>query len=162
MPIKAFTGLLCTVFCLCAFSVQAQQSTNSSGGQANGTGGSVSYSVGQSFYQTHSSQTHSIATGVQQPFEISVVTAIENTQGNLLEFAAFPNPVIETLNLKTNLQDFSSLRLQLYDSTGKIIFSEAITANEMKLNMQGCHSGIYFLSVFENNQLLKSFKIIKN
>ncbi len=42
-------------------SILAQQSTTASGGNATGSEGSVSYSVGQVFYHTHSAAAGSVA-----------------------------------------------------------------------------------------------------
>ncbi len=53
--------------------LQAQTSVNATGGNASGSGGSASYSVGQVVYTTHTGTNGSVAQGVQQPFEISVV-----------------------------------------------------------------------------------------
>ena len=47
--------------------LQAQESVNATGGDASGSGGSVSYSVGQITYQTHTGINGSVAEGVQQP-----------------------------------------------------------------------------------------------
>ena len=60
--------------------VQAQTSVNATGGDASGGGGSVSYSVGQVVYTTHTGTSGSVAEGVQQPYEISVVTGLEEAQ----------------------------------------------------------------------------------
>ena len=61
--------------------LQAQTSVNATGGDASGSGGSVSYSVGQVVYTTNTGTSGSVAQGVQQPYEISVVTAIEEAKG---------------------------------------------------------------------------------
>ena len=47
---------------------QAQQSVNTTGGNASGSGGSVSYSVGQVVYTYHSSSSGQMNQGVQQVF----------------------------------------------------------------------------------------------
>ena len=61
--------------------LQAQEAIPASGGDASGSGGSVSYSIGQVVYQTHTCTSGSVAEGVQQSFEILVVTAIEEAKG---------------------------------------------------------------------------------
>ena len=61
--------------------LQAQTSVNTIGGNASGSGGSASYSVGQVVYQAHSGTNASIIEGVQQPYEILVVTQIEKVKG---------------------------------------------------------------------------------
>ncbi|MGC8754863.1 MAG: hypothetical protein ACP5QJ_07625, partial [Thermosulfidibacteraceae bacterium] len=57
--------------------LQAQESVNATGGNASGNGGTVAYSVGQVVYTTNTGTNGSVAQGVQQPFEISVVSGIE-------------------------------------------------------------------------------------
>jgi gliding motility-associated-like protein len=52
---------------LAGFTSQAQVATVSSGGEATGAGGSLSYSVGQVVYTTNSGSTFTSAQGVQQP-----------------------------------------------------------------------------------------------
>ncbi|MGB4293795.1 MAG: hypothetical protein WBJ37_13065 [Bacteroidales bacterium] len=67
------------VFCFLGFikPLKAQNTVTSAGGDASGSGGSVSYTTGQIVYTTVSSANNSVAQGVQQPWEISVVTEIE-------------------------------------------------------------------------------------
>ena len=52
----------------------AQQGIPSSGGNAASAGGSVSFSIGQVFFHAQNAANGSIVQGVQQPYEISVVT----------------------------------------------------------------------------------------
>jgi hypothetical protein len=68
--LTAFVGL--TPF------LMAQENVNASGSNASGSGGSASYSVGQVFYQIHSGSNGSVVEGVQQPYEISVITPCSN------------------------------------------------------------------------------------
>ena len=44
--------------------LQAQESVNATSGNASGSGGSVSYSVGQVAYQTNTGTSNSVAEGV--------------------------------------------------------------------------------------------------
>ena len=58
-------------------SLQAQEAIPATGGEASGSGGSASYTVGQVVYTTNvGTNGNSVAEGVQQPYEISVVTGI--------------------------------------------------------------------------------------
>ena len=67
--------------------LQAQESVNATGGNASGSGGSASYSVGQVVYTNNTGTSGSVAQGVQQPFEISVVTGIEEAKGINRDYA---------------------------------------------------------------------------
>ena len=80
--------------------LQAQESVNATGGNVSGSGGSVSYSVSQVVYTTSTGTNGSVAQGVQQPFEISVVTAIEEAKDISLSVTAYPNPTADFLQLK--------------------------------------------------------------
>ncbi|MGI6479934.1 MAG: hypothetical protein ACOX0M_10915 [Salinivirgaceae bacterium] len=91
--------------------LQAQTSVNATGGDASGSGGSVSYSVGQVAYQTHTGTSGSVSEGVQQPFEISVVTGIEEAKGINLSVSAYPNPTTDYLTLEVEEFDLSNLSL---------------------------------------------------
>lgn len=153
---KVKLGVLLLGFSL---SAQAQQAATASGGNASGSGGSVSYSVGQVVYTTITGANGSVAQGVQQPYEISVVLGFEDHQVNLLQ--AYPNPTIDYLTLNVGNSDLSSLNFQLYDITGKLIENKKITNSIETIRMENLPSAIYFLKVTNNNKELKTFKIIK-
>ncbi|MEN8230679.1 MAG: T9SS C-terminal target domain-containing protein, partial [Bacteroidota bacterium] len=93
--------------------LQAQEAIPATGGNASGSGGSVSYTVGQVTYQTHSGTSGSIAEGVQQPYEIWVVTDIEEAAGINLSVNAYPNPVTDHLILTVEDLKLSTLSFQL-------------------------------------------------
>ena len=141
---------------------QAQQATTASGGDAIGSGGSVAYSVGQIVYTTNTSTTGSVAQGVQQAYEISVVTGIKNETKISMSLVVFPNPTTNFLNLQIADLKTEQLTYQLTDALGKLIIENKITESSTQINMNAQAEAIYFLNVLENNQTVKTFKIIKN
>jgi hypothetical protein len=141
--------------------LQAQESVNATGGNASGSGGSATYSVGQVVYTTHTGTNGSVAQGVQQPFEISVETAIEEAKGISL-IMAYPNPTTDYLELKVDSEKLKDLSFQLYDMNGKLLQSEKITGNQTRIGMGNLVPAIYFVKVIQNNKEVKVFKIIKN
>jgi hypothetical protein len=79
---------------------QAQDATNSSGGNATGNGGTVSYSIGQVVYNFNAGNAGSVAQGVQHSFEI---LPVGNTEKSLnISLTIFPNPTAENLILQAN------------------------------------------------------------
>jgi len=142
--------------------LQAQTSINATGGNASGSGGSSSYSVGQVAYQTHTGTNGSVAQGVQQPFEISVVTAIEEAKGINLSVSAYPNPTTDYLTLEVKEFELSNMSFQLYDMSGKLLQSEKITGNQTSIVMSNLVPATYFVKVIQGNKEVKTFKIIKN
>ena len=140
---------------------QAQQATTATGGDASGSGGTVAYSVGQIVYTTNIGTTGSVAQGVQQPFEISVVLGIDNNAINL-EVTAYPNPTTNYLTLNICKTALSTLNFQLYDIIGKLIESKKIKSSIETIDMENLPTATYFLKVADNNKEVKTFKIIKN
>jgi len=142
--------------------LQAQTSVNATGTNASGSGGTVSYSVGQVVYTTNTGASGSVAQGVQQPFEISVVTGLEEAKGINLSVTAYPNPTTDYLTLSISEFEISNLTYQLYDISGKLLQSEKITGNQTNIVMSNLVPANYFVKVIAGNQLIKEFKIIKN
>ena len=142
--------------------LQAQTSINATGGNASGSGGSASYSVGQVVYTTNTGTNGSVAQGVQQPFEISVVTAIEEAKGINLSVSAYPNPTTDYLTLSIKEFDISNVSYQLLDMNGKLLQNEKITGNQTSIVMSNLVPATYFVKVIQDNKEVKTFKIIKN
>ena len=142
--------------------LQAQESVNATGGNASGSGGSISYSVGQVAYQNHTGTNGSVAQGVQQAYEILVVTAIEQAKGISLSVTAYPNPTTDYLTLEVKDFELSTLSFQLYDMNGKLLQSEKITGNQTSIVMSNLVPASYFVKVIQGNKEVKTFKIIKN
>lgn len=142
--------------------LQSQESVNATGGNASGCGGSVSYSVGQVVYTTNTGTNCSVAQGVQQPFEISVVTGIEEAKGISLSVTAYPNPTNDYLTLEVKDFELSNLHFQLYDMNGKLLQNEKITGTQTSIIMSNLVPSSYFVKVIQGNKEVKTFKIIKN
>jgi hypothetical protein len=140
---------------------QAQQATTATGGDATGSGGSVAYSVGQIVYTTHTGSTGSVAQGVQQPYEISVVLGVENSLIDL-DITAYPNPTTHFLTLNIGNALSETLHFQLCDLGGKIIERRKITNRTETIQMENLATATYFLKVSNANNEVKIFKIIKN
>ena len=142
--------------------VKAQQAPTATGGNASGSGGSVNYSVGQIAYTTHFSATGSVAQGVQQAYEISVVTSIKEGDNIHLNLSVYPNPTSDFLTLKVGATKTEDLSYQLYDVTGKVLEDKKIMSAEVSISMLNLPDAPYFLKVLSGNNEIKLFKIIKN
>jgi len=142
--------------------VQGQETITTTGGNISGSGGSVSYTVGQILYNTISGTNGTVAQGVQQPYEISVVTGIENTKDILLEIEVYPNPAKDYLKLKTGNYDIVNLSFQLYDIKGNLLLRNRVDGNETNILMNHFIPSTYFLKVIDKKKVIKIFKVIKN
>jgi len=140
----------------------AQKAIPASGGNASGTGGSVSYTIGQLLYTTHSGTNGSVAEGVQQPYEISIIVGIEQAKDITLVCMAYPNPTTDLLILEVENTNREKLFFQLYDLTGKQLVSKRLVDIRTTISMAHLAPATYFLKVRNNQRILKTFKIIKN
>lgn len=154
--------LLVFLFVLGLTRLQAQEAKIATGGNASGSGGSVSYSIGQMVYTTNTGTNGSVAQGVQQPFEISVVTGLDEVEGISLRCSVYPNPTTDYLVLKVENFDKENLSYQLIDINGKPLENKNITGNETNIIMSDLVPATYFLKVTLNNKEVKTFKIVKN
>lgn len=139
----------------------SQQSLTASGGNAIGTGGTSSYSVGQITYTSQSGTGGLVNLGVQQPYEIVTLGKDDFAEINLV-ISAYPNPTKDLLHLVITDDKWNDLSYQLFDMNGRTLVNlNKITAPEMSVSMQELQQGIYFLTVSSNKKTIKTFKIIK-
>lgn len=142
--------------------LQAQESINVTGGNAMGSGGIASYSIGQVVYTSNIGTNGMLTQGVQQVYEITVATALEDAKGIDLFVKAYPNPATNYLTLKIDKLDTSNISYQLYDMSGKLLENKKLDGNETSIVMGNRVPAIYFLKVIKENKEVKTFKIIKN
>jgi hypothetical protein len=146
---------------LCATQlIYAQQTIPASGGEATGSGGTSSYSVGQLVYSTNTGSNGSIAQGVQQSIELFTLSNPELTALTLTA-VTYPNPTSDYIVLALKNSNLTGLSYVLYDLQGRIVSKGIIQQENTAIAMQKLVTGLYVLKVNQNNQALKSFKIIK-
>lgn len=150
------------ILCFGVTTAKAQQSSNTAGGNATGTGGTVSYSVGQMNYTTNTGTSGSACQGVQQPYEIYMVTSVDEAKDLNINLSAFPNPTFDNLTLKIESTNTKNLSYLLLDMNGKLLATQKLDGTETKIAMNNYAAATYFIKITENNNTLKTFKIIKN
>lgn len=142
--------------------VHAQVAVPAAGGNASGSGGALSYTIGQMAYSSHSGITGSAYQGVQHPYEILVLTGTDEARDFDLMMKAYPNPTTNYLILRVNHSELSALSYQLCDMNGRLLESKMVENNETTISMSHYTPSAYFLKVIQNNNEIKTFKIIKN
>ena len=148
----------------------AQETIPAAGANVSGSGGSVSFSVGQVVYTSLTGTSGSVDQGVQQPVEISVVNSLEEIEENIgidLLVSAYPNPATDYLILKVdNLESYSSqtdpsaFSFRLFDIQGTLLYSEILTNIETSISVEDLLPATYFLQVTRGIKEVKTFQII--
>lgn len=139
----------------------AQQTTTTSGGNALGTGGSSSYSVGQVTFTTQTGATGSVAQGVQLAYEFFTL-GVNNYPEIKLSMSVYPNPTVSNITLKVEDLSSDNLKIELFDINGRHIQSKKIQNKETSIDLENLPSSTYILKVESENKTIKTFKIIKN
>jgi hypothetical protein len=152
--------LILILLCV-SFNLYAQNNIVSSGGQVTGTGGSVSYSIGQIAYSSLSGTNGSLIQGVQQPYENSIITSINDFAIDI-KAQVYPNPATNQLILSIGMEDYKNLRFVLVDLQGKILKSDKVINPNSTIDFSKFSNGTYFLTVLLNKKQIKSFQIVKN
>lgn len=154
--------LVAFILCLICFDLaRAQESANSSGGDAVGGGGSVAYSIGQVFYTSPTVSSGNLSEGVQQAFEIFSVGLYES--GLNLSMTIFPNPTSSNLTLQINDLNEDKLFYQVSDLQGRLMDVGQLITTNTQINVTDFPSGTYLIHVLNQvNRKVQTFKIIKN
>ena len=80
------------------------------------------------------------------------------------EFEIFPNPIVNTLNLKSLTIEKENTQMEISDITGRIISKSKCNFNSegvYTINVSEFSSGIYFARIISENQISQQIKIIK-
>lgn len=158
--------ILLLLFLLATHGLQAQEAISASGSNASSSSGSVSYTVGQIAYSINSEAEGLVTEGIQQAYEVYVITANESIAKINLLTSVFPNPTTDLLTLKVNNPELSNLYYYLFDMSGKMLENNKILDSNTSIQMGNYIPASYFLKVMQskNSQLqeIKTFKIIKN
>jgi len=150
-----------TLFFLCLTQLShAQETFSSIYGNATGTGGTSSYTVGQLVYTTNTSNSGSVSQGVQQAFEFQTLS---NSRLLTVQLKAvtYPNPTTDFIVLKITDITLKNLQYTLFDFNGKAIASSPIKTSSTEIPMKYLSTWMYLLKLTKKNKPLKSFKIIK-
>lgn len=162
MNIKTLS-LLISISILTLTVLHAQEAIPATGGEASGGGGSASYTVGQVGYTTNTGTNgNTVSQGVQQPYEISVVTGIIEAKDISLNISAYPNPTSDYLTIKVENYETVNLQYSVFDINGKLLQTVKATGNETQIETSNLAPANYFLKVKDKNKEIKVFKIIKN
>jgi hypothetical protein len=141
--------------------MQAQKSVVTAGGNASGSNGKMSFTIGQMDFIKATGSGGSSTEGMQQPIELVTLTGEEFTQINL-QIMVYPNPSSAFINLKIDNYDFKNLQYALHTISGKSIRNEQIENSNTKIDIENLPKTIYLLDITEKNKIIKTFKIIKN
>ncbi|BDD13042.1 hypothetical protein FUAX_54740 (plasmid) [Fulvitalea axinellae] len=127
----------------------------SGGGEASGSGGSASYTVGLVSYQFVIGPTVSVTEGVQQPYEV-----LESSK-NKCTVILYPNPTPDVFKLDI-IGDFNEkkVELRLQNLNGQIVQIRDVILNETFVPIVKLPESAYIVAVYSSGKKVCDSKII--
>jgi hypothetical protein len=148
------------ILLLAGTAINAQSGVVAGGGEGSGPGGSVSFSVGQPFYETAVGGVYSSAAGVQQAYEISQFTDIL-TPGWLVQLSVNPNPTTGVVRVTVRGEGSTRWTCILRDLQGRLLQEHQSSSEELMLNLHSLPSGTYLVQIADMKHGQKTFQIVK-
>lgn len=154
---KFYSTVLFFVF---VFFSYAQEAVVTAGGDVENGVGSVSYSIGQVFYLTIEDDEFSVSQGIQQAYDVDVLSTDELSF--VIDLMVYPNPTTDILNLEVSDFTSSKMNYQLYDAQGKLVGNEVINSEVTQLSMSHLPTSSYLLHVQQEGKTVKTFRVVKH
>ncbi|WP_309640766.1 T9SS type A sorting domain-containing protein [Flavobacterium sp.] len=152
--------LLTVMMLFAVFSIHAQKSAGTAGGDASGKSGTAAYSVGQTSYTSDLGSRGSTSQGVQHAYEIFKIS--DSKHFSDAHFSMYPNPTEDIINIDVGNFETKNLSYQLYDIAGKLQLAGKLAGQTTSVALKGFPTGTYVVRLLSGEQSIQTFKIIKN
>ena len=93
-------------------------------------------------------------------YQEPTATLIKDNYENY-NFHVFPNPAFDEINVTQISGEIILTKFLLLDSSGKKVKSASINSDNFNVNLSGLPNGIYHLQLKTDNQIIKSFPVLK-
>lgn len=92
---------------------------------------------------------------------VAEVQSVENSKPATLG-AAYPNPAKDFTSFEYNLNSGSSGAIQIYDMTGNLVRSKALTesSGNVKMNLEDLTAGVYFYSFVVDGKAIATKRLV--
>ncbi len=151
------------VFGIAFFSATAQSASpeliSSSGESFQNSSYLLDWSIGECITATHSTGTYVLTQGFHQ--NTYVVSKVEDLRSDIL-ISVYPNPTSDFISVDFKSSAGHLSVITITDINGKVLQQTKVINKIGEFDFSVYAKGVYFLTVKQDNKLIKSFKIIKN
>lgn len=162
MPLTLPKFLLTASCCTLSLFAFSQESANAGGGDANSIDdGSVSFSIGQTVYTSDESTAGSSSMGVQQVYNVEIITNNAAAYDLSIDLNVFPNPAMDHVTLEIIGSLAPGLQYNLKDLNGVTLFENQINGASTTVPVDELSPATYMITVLSENTAVSSFRIIK-
>jgi hypothetical protein len=144
--VKTFEYLFSLLLQLIVLVGFSQESINSGGFQAP----QFSFSIGQSFVNPNAGDSGSFQEGVQQVYDQSPVTLINEKPAST--FTIYPVPARQEFFISPQGEKNTSYNYCIYDLCGRQIMTPLVGQGQIRVSVSGFTAGYYLLEIVYGNQ----------
>lgn len=137
-------------------SVSAQEVIATQGESYSNASANIDFTIGEVIIDTGTDGTNDLTQGFHQT-NWNIV-GLEDFAPNY-EAIIYPNPTQDVLNIRTNT--FENVTYTLYDAHGKPVLQDKLSAEQTPIQVRQLALGSYTLTLKNQTQNLKTFKLIK-
>jgi hypothetical protein len=137
-------------------SVSAQEVLSTQGDSYSNASASIDFPLGEVIIATGTDGTNDITQGFHQTNWNFL--GVEDFAPNY-EAIIFPNPTEDVLNIRKST--FENVTYTLYDAQGKLVMQGILSAEQTPIQVSQLAPGSYLLTLNNQTQNLKTFKLIK-
>ena len=136
--------------------VSAQEVVATQGDSYSNATANIDFTIGEVIIATGPDGTNDLTQGFHQTNWNFV--GLEDFAPNY-EATIFPNPTEDVLNIRTSA--FENVTYTLYDAQGKLVMQNILSAEQTPIQVSQLAPGSYSLTLNNETQNLKTFKLIK-
>ena len=136
--------------------VSAQEVVATQGDSYSNASGNIDFTIGEVIINTGTDGSNDLTQGFHQTNWNFV--SIEDHAPSY-EATIFPNPTSEILTIRTSM--FENVTYTLYDAQGKLIIQDKLSSAQTPIQVSQLAPGAYSLTLNNDTQKLKTFKLIK-
>ena len=140
-----------------SISVSAQEVVSTQGDSYSNTSANIDFTIGEVIIDTGTDGTNDLTQGFHQTNWNFV--GLEDFARDY-EAIIFPNPTEDVLNIRTSR--FENVTYTLYDAQGKLVMQDILSTEQTPIQVSQLAPGSYFLTLNNETQNLKTFKLIKH
>ena len=141
---------------LTTISASAQEVIATQGESYSNASAIIDFTIGEVIINTGTDGTNDLTQGFHQTNWnfLGMEDYAPNYQATI-----FPNPTEDVLNIKTST--FENVTYTLYDAQGKLVMRNILSAEETPIQVNQLAPGSYSLTLNNETQNLKTFKLVK-
>ena len=136
--------------------VYGQEVISSQGDSYSNANGSLDFTIGEVVINTETDGSNVITQGFHQTNWNFL--GVDDHSSNY-DAIIYPNPTLDVLNIRAS--SFENVTFTLYDAQGKLILQDVLTAIETSVQVSELPMGSYSLTLNNEAQKLKTFKLVK-